>query len=64
MACGCVKCIDSGDWVEVLGVMIPPSATMMVVCATCGNKRCPHSDDHENTCTGSNASGQRGSRYG
>ena len=35
----------------------------MVVCPTCGNKRCPHANDHRNTCTGSNEPGQKGSAY-
>jgi hypothetical protein len=35
----------------------------MVLCPTCGNKRCPHANDHRNTCTGSNEMGQPGSAY-
>ena len=35
----------------------------MVLCPVCGNKRCPHANDHRNPCTGSNAPGQPGSRY-
>lgn len=34
-----------------------------VVCPECGNKRCPHANDHRNSCTGSNAPGQDGSAY-
>lgn len=34
-----------------------------VVCPECGNKRCPHANDHRNACTGSNESGQEGSAY-
>ncbi|EHM46036.1 hypothetical protein [Yokenella regensburgei] len=34
-----------------------------VVCPDCGNKRCPHANDHRNTCTGSNEPGQEGSAY-
>lgn len=34
-----------------------------VVCPECGNKRCPHANDHRNTCTGSNEPGQEGSAY-
>lgn len=30
----------------------------MVVCATCGNKRCPHATDCRYLCTGSNEPGQ------
>lgn len=33
----------------------------MIVCAICGNKRCPHATDHRNHCTGSNEPGQKGS---
>jgi len=35
----------------------------MVVCPVCGNKRCPHANDHRNACTGSNEPGQPGSAY-
>jgi len=35
-----------------------------IVCATCGNKRCPHATDHRLKCTNSNESGQPGSVYG
>lgn len=34
-----------------------------VVCSECGNKRCPHANDHRNACTGSNEPGQEGSAY-
>ncbi|WP_324661149.1 hypothetical protein [Enterobacter bugandensis] len=34
-----------------------------VVCPECGNKRCPHANDHRNACTGSNEPGQEGSAY-
>ncbi|KAF6704477.1 hypothetical protein G9387_09580 [Enterobacter hormaechei] len=34
-----------------------------VVCPECGNKRCPHANDHQNACTGSNEPGQEGSGY-
>lgn len=34
-----------------------------VVCAICGNKRCPHANDHRHACTGSNEPGQPGSAY-
>jgi hypothetical protein len=26
----------------------------MIVCSVCGNKRCPHANDHRHACTGSN----------
>ena len=35
----------------------------MVLCPKCGNKRCPHANDHRNDCTGSNEPGQPGSAY-
>jgi len=35
----------------------------MVLCPTCGNKRCPHASDHRNACTDSNEPGQPGSLY-
>lgn len=34
-----------------------------VVCPECGNKCCPHANDHRNACTGSNEPGQEGSAY-
>ncbi|MDM2973278.1 hypothetical protein OGY62_10855 [Citrobacter sp. CK198] len=34
-----------------------------VVCPECGNKRCPHANDHRNACTGSNEPGQVDSAY-
>ncbi|MGV4167874.1 hypothetical protein [Citrobacter freundii] len=34
-----------------------------VVCPECGNKRCPHANDHRNVCSGSNEPGQEGSAY-
>ena len=34
-----------------------------VVCPECGNKRCPHANDHRNDCTGSNEPGQVDSAY-
>ena len=36
----------------------------MFLCATCGNKRCPHATDCRLVCTGSNEPGQPGSVYG
>ena len=41
----------------------PYILTRMIVCPTCGNKRCPHSTDHNLACTNSNDPGQPGSRY-
>lgn len=35
----------------------------MVLCPSCGNKRCPRANHHDNACTGSNEPGQPGSAY-
>lgn len=35
----------------------------MVLCPTCGNKRCPRAANHQNACSGSNEPGQPGSSY-
>jgi hypothetical protein len=40
-----------------------PDYQFMLLCQTCGNKRCPHASDHELACTGSNDPGQPGSIY-
>lgn len=34
--------------------------TYMVLCPKCGNKRCPHAENHKYKCTGSNAVDQIG----
>ncbi len=52
-ACGCITCIDGRGH----------HAIHMVVCPTCGNKRCPHATDHNFACTNSNEPGQPGSCY-
>ncbi len=39
------------------------SDSRFAVCPECGNKRCPHANDHRNACTGSNEPGQEGSEY-
>lgn len=40
-----------------------PNYEGMMLCRTCGNKRCPHANDHELACTNSNEPGQPGSAY-
>lgn len=61
--CGkCFRCI--GNEPSSPGSFLTVGMSMMIVCETCGNKRCPHSTDHNNACTGSNDPGQPGSRYG
>jgi hypothetical protein len=41
----------------------PVTASRMIVCLQCGNKRCPHASDHRLKCTESNEPGQPGSTY-
>lgn len=54
-ACWCRQCQDDR------GVSIFRRG--MILCATCGNKRCPHATSHRNACTNSNEPGQAGSDY-
>lgn len=61
--CGCYRCVENDTVATGFGV-VPFVMTCMIVCATCGNKRCPHATDHNLECTGSNEAGQPGSRYG
>lgn len=56
--CGCLTCLEAAD------PHFADFPTRMVLCATCGNKRCPHATDHANPCSGSNRVGQVGSAYG
>ena len=57
--CWCHKCSENTAVVN----NIPFSMTRMIVCPTCGNKRCPKASDHRLDCTDSNAAGQPGSVY-
>lgn len=41
----------------------PVTASRMIVCPACGNKRCPNATDHKLKCTGSNDPDQIGSVY-
>lgn len=61
-ACHCHQCIKDFDLRDSSG-LLPLSSAQMIVCPTCGNKRCPKANDHRNTCTGSNEAGQPGSAY-
>lgn len=65
LECGCRKCLRARDaQIRVLNsIAIPIEMTMMILCPTCGNKRCPHATDHDLTCTNSNEPGQKGSVY-
>ena len=58
--CFCYNC--NKDRTDESG-RIPYVMTRMIVCPECGNKRCPHSTDHNLACTNSNDPGQPGSRY-
>jgi len=57
----CRQCLRDRRAEEVSGW--PAELTRMIICPTCGNKRCPHATDHRNACTGSNDLGQAGSAY-
>ncbi len=59
-SCYCYNC--NKDRLDETG-RLPYTMTRMIVCPDCGNKRCPHSTDHNLACTGSNDPGQPGSRY-
>jgi hypothetical protein len=60
--CQCRSCLK-GKTVESGFGPIPIEMARMILCAKCGNKRCPHANDHRNECTGSNEPGQAGSAY-
>ena len=58
--CECHRCI------EEKGLKVGPlplSSVKMILCPTCGNKRCPKANDHRNECSGSNEPGQPGGAY-
>jgi len=58
--CWCYDCnLNHNDPVSGL----PSVMTRMILCPTCGNKRCPRATNHRYSCTGSNEIGQPGSRY-
>lgn len=40
-----------------------PFSSLMILCPTCGNKRCPRASDCMYECTDSNEPGQEGSVY-
>jgi hypothetical protein len=62
--CDCRQCLRDRDEHVLMGSLkVPTEVTRMVVCAVCGNKRCPHATDHRHACTNSNDHGQPGSAY-
>lgn len=48
--CQCAKCRPM--------VFTDPSSIRMILCEHCGNKRCPHAEDHDLLCMGSNVPNQ------
>lgn len=63
MPCECHRCIDENKLKDPYWGKLPLSMTKMILCPTCGNKRCPKASDHRLECTNSNESGQPGSIY-
>jgi hypothetical protein len=58
-SCFCRKCFEKileNDPMNIFNIR-------MFLCDKCGNKRCPHSTDHELECTNSNEPRQAGSAY-
>ena len=59
--CMCIRCLrERRDYTGGFAT----ESSVMIVCPTCGNKRCPHATDHRNVCSASNAPGQCGSVFG
>ena len=56
MECHCEACVPQGNPFD-------GSPMRFIVCAICGNKRCPHATDHRNACSNSNELGQKGSAW-
>ena len=69
--CECHSCIEEFDKkvepIDKPGSVfwddLPLSASKMILCGTCGCKRCPKANNHRFACTGSNKTGQAGSAY-
>jgi hypothetical protein len=61
--CGCWLCVN--ERAEAIEDMTQKLVyrSRMIVCAICGNKRCPKATNHDLDCTLSNDSGQPGSRF-
>ena len=59
--CGCWTCTSE----RVSKLPYPMNMSMpFIACPTCGNKRCPKATQHDQDCSGSNETGQTGSRFG
>ena len=63
--CGCATCIEAVKQAELdaTGDTLAYLCRYMVLCPTCGNKRCPKATHHGYECSGSNTPGQTGSWY-
>lgn len=63
--CGmpCHTCIVKFDLRHPVFPRFGLDSARMIVCETCGYKRCPHASNHTLPCTGSNDSNQPGSIY-
>ena len=72
--CPCHRCLDDrikNSDITGLGqgqtkqmkMMAEIGMLRMILCPSCGNKRCPQASDHRHSCTGSNEPGQPGSIY-
>lgn len=59
----CLNVIEAARVAATNNEQLPLGVARMVLCPTCGNKRCPHASDHRLGCTGSNEPGQPGSIY-
>ena len=55
--------VDTATFDDRWAMAFGKKPAQMVVCAECGNKRCPQATDPELTCTNSNEPGQPGSSY-
>ena len=58
--CLCVACsaLRLSRQCVTTGLPLLPVLDFRYACEICGNKRCPHHRDHDETCTGSNEPGQ------
>lgn len=62
--CQCRKCWHARRAADPPDAPDPISRmSKMILCAKCGNKRCPNANDHDHPCTNSNEPGQSGSAY-
>lgn len=61
--CPCQLCRDARPNPHDHTGLFKYSSMIMIVCPTCGNKRCPKATHHSHACTASNAPGQPGSSY-